>query len=121
MLEANRELIARRAGRSIEIVAVSARDRHKDRGIDLSRYRWEDDMDALVAAATDPDLATQAERLRKWMGYGTSMLDLRAEKDFDTSDAIRDELKRAGVALMDGAAGAGTDWRPCAVEEAESE
>ena len=50
LLETNRDLIARRAGRAIEIVAVSARDRHKDRGIDLSRYRWEDDMDALVAA-----------------------------------------------------------------------
>jgi SAM-dependent methyltransferase len=41
------------------------------------------DVDALVAAATDPDSATQAERLRKWMGSGTSMLDLRAEKDFE--------------------------------------
>ena len=41
------------------------------------------DVDALVAAATDPDLATQAERLRKRMGSGTSMLDLRAEKDFE--------------------------------------
>ncbi|KQZ73867.1 homoserine dehydrogenase [Sphingopyxis sp. Root214] len=51
LLEANRDLIARRAGRAIEIVALSARDRHKDRGVDLSPYRWEDDMDALVAAA----------------------------------------------------------------------
>lgn len=51
LLETNRELIARRAGRAIEIVALSARDRHKDRGVDLSPYRWEDDMDALVAAA----------------------------------------------------------------------
>lgn len=50
LLEVNRELIARRAGRAIEIVALSARDRHKDRGVDLSRYRWEDDMGALVAA-----------------------------------------------------------------------
>ncbi|MGH6697248.1 homoserine dehydrogenase [Sphingopyxis sp.] len=50
LLEANRDLIARRAGRAIEIVALSARDRHKDRGVDLSPYRWEDDMDALVAA-----------------------------------------------------------------------
>ncbi len=50
LLEANRDLIARRAGRAIEIVALSARDRHKDRGIDLSRYRWEDDMGALVTA-----------------------------------------------------------------------
>ena len=44
----------------------------------------------------------------------------RAAKDFETSDAIRDELKSVGVALMDGAAGAGTDWRPCAVEAGES-
>ncbi len=51
LLEANRDLIARRAGRAIEIVALSARDRHKDRGVDLTPYRWEDDMDALVAAA----------------------------------------------------------------------
>lgn len=50
LLEANRELIARRAGRAIEIVALSARDRHKDRGVDLSAYRWEDDMGALVTA-----------------------------------------------------------------------
>ncbi len=50
LLEANRELIARRAGRPIEIVALSARDRHKDRGVDLSAYRWEDDMGELVAA-----------------------------------------------------------------------
>jgi cysteinyl-tRNA synthetase len=40
----------------------------------------------------------------------------RLAKDFETSDAIRDELKSKGVALMDGAAGAGTAWRPCAVE-----
>src|SRR5690606_28829632 len=50
LLEANRELIARRAGRALEIVALSARGRHKDRGVDLSAYRWEDDMGALVTA-----------------------------------------------------------------------
>lgn len=50
LLQANRELIARRAGRAVEIVALSARDRHKDRGVDLSRYRWEDDLYALVNA-----------------------------------------------------------------------
>src|SRR3546814_15696391 len=58
LLETNRELIARRAGRPIEIVEVSARDRHKDRGVDLSRYRWEDDMDAIVAA-DDVDLLVE--------------------------------------------------------------
>ena len=50
LLEANRDLIARRAGRAVEIVAISARDRQKERGVDLSPYRWEDDMAALVEA-----------------------------------------------------------------------
>ncbi len=35
LLDANGELIARRAGRPIEVVAVSARDRSKDRGVDI--------------------------------------------------------------------------------------
>jgi homoserine dehydrogenase len=49
LLETNANLIARRAGRPIEVVAVSARDRHKERGVDISRYRWEDDMDDLAS------------------------------------------------------------------------
>ncbi|WP_288934169.1 homoserine dehydrogenase [uncultured Sphingomonas sp.] len=49
LLDANRDLIARRAGRAIEIVAVSARDRTKDRGVDLSRFAWVDDTAELAA------------------------------------------------------------------------
>ena len=48
LLDANRDLITRRAGRGIEVVAVSARDRNKDRGIDLSRFDWVDDTTALA-------------------------------------------------------------------------
>ncbi len=48
LLDANRELIARRAGRTIEVVAVSARDRSRDRGVDLSRFDWVDDTTALA-------------------------------------------------------------------------
>ncbi len=48
LLDANGELIARRAGRAIEVVAVSARDRGKDRGFDLSRFAWIDDPAELV-------------------------------------------------------------------------
>ncbi|MCJ8156376.1 homoserine dehydrogenase [Sphingomonas sp. LaA6.9] len=47
LIDANRALIERRAGRPIEIVAVSARDRGKDRGVDISRFQWVDDMTAL--------------------------------------------------------------------------
>ncbi len=49
LLDTNAALIERRAGRSIEIVAISARDRTRDRGVDLSRYEWVDDATELSA------------------------------------------------------------------------
>jgi homoserine dehydrogenase len=49
LLDANRDLITRRAGRPIEVVTISARDRTRDRGIDLSRFAWVDDTSALAA------------------------------------------------------------------------
>ena len=58
VLAANRDLIARRAGRSIEIVAVSARDRNRDRGLDLSGFAWIDDTTAL---ASHPDVDVVVE------------------------------------------------------------
>jgi homoserine dehydrogenase len=54
----NRDIIARRAGRPIEIITVTARDRSKDRGIDISGYRWTDDMTAL-ATADDVDVVVE--------------------------------------------------------------
>ncbi len=36
-------LLASRSGRPIEITAISARDRSKDRGVNLADYAWEDD------------------------------------------------------------------------------
>jgi homoserine dehydrogenase len=58
LLEANGALIERRAGRQVAIVAVSARDRLKDRGVDLAPYAWEDDMTAL-AARDDVDVVVE--------------------------------------------------------------
>ena len=48
------DLLAERSGRRIKIVAVSARDRFKDRGVDLSRFEWFDDpVDMARNAAVD--------------------------------------------------------------------
>nr|WP_298924811.1 homoserine dehydrogenase [uncultured Erythrobacter sp.] len=58
LLGTNRDLIAARAGRSIEVVAVSARDRTVDRGVDLSGYAWEDDMTSL-AGRSDVDVLVE--------------------------------------------------------------
>jgi homoserine dehydrogenase len=49
LLAANRDLITRRAGRPIEIVAVSSRDPGRDRGVDLSGFYWVDDATTLAA------------------------------------------------------------------------
>jgi len=51
LLDTNGDLIARRAGRPIEIVAVSARDRAKDRGVDIARFDWIDDPAELARHA----------------------------------------------------------------------
>jgi homoserine dehydrogenase len=53
LIARQREALAARCGRPIEVVAVSARSRAKDRGIDLKRLRWVDDP---VALAKDPGI-----------------------------------------------------------------
>nr|WP_207791287.1 homoserine dehydrogenase [Sphingosinicella soli] len=58
LLDENRDLIARRAGRPIEIVAISARDRSRDRGVDLSRFEWVDDTSSL-AERDDVDVVVE--------------------------------------------------------------
>ena len=58
LLETNAKLIAARAGREIAVVAVSARDRGKDRGVDIARFAWEDDMIALARRA-DVDVVVE--------------------------------------------------------------
>jgi homoserine dehydrogenase len=58
LLDANAALIERRAGRPIEIVAISARDRSRDRGVDLARFEWVDDTAAL-ATRDDVDVVVE--------------------------------------------------------------
>ncbi len=58
LVETNADLIARRAGRPVIITAISARDRGKDRGVDLSGFAWEDDMTAM-AAREDVDVVVE--------------------------------------------------------------
>ncbi|WP_225207446.1 homoserine dehydrogenase [Novosphingobium huizhouense] len=58
LIETNAALIARRAGRPIAITAISARNRSKDRGVDLSRYAWEDDM-VILGERPDVDVVVE--------------------------------------------------------------
>ena len=58
LLAANSSLIERRAGRQVQVVAVAARDRTRERGIDLSGFDWVDDTAAL-AARDDVDVVVE--------------------------------------------------------------
>jgi homoserine dehydrogenase len=58
LLAENHALVTARAGRPIEVVAVSARNRTKDRGVDLGAFAWEDDMTAL-ATRDDVDVVVE--------------------------------------------------------------
>jgi homoserine dehydrogenase len=58
LLERQRDVLAARCGRPIEVVAVSARSRGKKRGVDLGKVRWVADP---VALASDPGIDVLVE------------------------------------------------------------
>lgn len=54
------ELLEARSGRAITVEAVSARDRKRDRGIDVSDLRW---VDNALDLASDPDIDVVVEMI----------------------------------------------------------
>jgi homoserine dehydrogenase len=58
LLARNHAIVTARAGRKIKVVAVSARDRTKDRGINLDGVRWYDDA---LELARDPEVDVVVE------------------------------------------------------------
>lgn len=55
VLDRHAQLLAERCGRSIVVTGVNARDRAKDRGVDLSNYTWFEDG-SVLAASDDIDV-----------------------------------------------------------------
>ncbi|MGI9435783.1 MAG: homoserine dehydrogenase [Geminicoccaceae bacterium] len=58
LLSENGTLLAQRAGREISLKAVSARDRNRDRGLNLDGVRWYEDP---LALAADPEIGAVVE------------------------------------------------------------
>jgi len=115
LIDENRALIERRAGRPIEIVAVSARDRSRDRGVDIGRFAWADDATTLAAAenvdvvvelvggADGPALTLARETLGAGKAFVTANKAMIAHHGLELAEAA----ERCGVALKYEAAVAG--------------
>ncbi|MEP0392911.1 MAG: homoserine dehydrogenase [Erythrobacter sp.] len=115
LLETNRDLIAARAGRAIEVTAVSARERGKDRGVDISGFAWEDDMTALglredvdvvvelVGGSDGPALTLSRAAFKGGKGFVTANKAMVAHHGLELAEAA----EAGGLALKFEAAVAG--------------
>ncbi|WP_207456542.1 homoserine dehydrogenase [Azospirillum sp. SYSU D00513] len=76
LLAEQADVIEQRCGRRIEVVAVSARSRGKDRGVDLSGLRWYDDP---VALAADPEAELVVELIGGSEGSARNVVETALE------------------------------------------
>ncbi len=104
IVQRHAELIAARAGRRVEIVAVSARDPGKDRQVDLSAYAWESDP---VALARRPDIDVFVEVMGGHEGAARSATEAAILAGKDVVTANKALLAHHGQALAIAAEAAG--------------
>ena len=96
LLEANREPLQQKCGRVLRVVAVSARDRSADRGIDLSQMRWVDDPADL---ARDDDVDVVAELIGGADGPAKSLAEAAIAAGKGVVTANKALIARHGNAL----------------------
>jgi homoserine dehydrogenase len=115
LIETNRALIERRAGCAIKVTAVAARDRTRDRGIDLSGLAWEEDARAL-AARDDVDVVCEVIGGSEGVALDLARGCIAAGKGFVTANKamiahhgleLAQEAETSGVAFKYEAAVAG--------------
>ena len=115
LLQRQAEHLAVRAGRRLAVAAVSARDKGRDRGADLSGARWYDDAAAMAA---DPAVDIVVELIGGAEGIGRHVVEtaLAHKKHVVTANkalmavhgtALAETADAAGVALAFEAAVAG--------------
>ncbi|GLK65935.1 homoserine dehydrogenase [Paracoccus kondratievae] len=85
IIQKHAELLGLRAGRPITITAVSARDRMKNRDVDLSSYAWEDDARAL-ALREDVDIFVELIGGEEGIAREAVLAALKSGKDVVTAN-----------------------------------
>ncbi|MDF3606000.1 homoserine dehydrogenase [Paracoccus sp. DMF-8] len=85
IIQKNAAMLAARAGRPIVVTAVSARDRQKNRDMDLSDYAWESDARAL-ARRDDVDVFIELIGGDEGIAREAIMVALQSGKDVVTAN-----------------------------------
>lgn len=115
IIQTHPDLITARAGRPVTISAVSARDRKRNRGVDLSDYAWEDDPVAL-ARRDDVDVVVEVMGGSDGPAKAATEAAIAAGKDVVTANKallahhgqeLARQVEAAGTALRFEAAVAG--------------
>jgi homoserine dehydrogenase len=102
LLDRQAELLAQRAGRRIVVTAVSARDRRRDRGIDLSAVRWYEDAAAMAA---DPEIDVVVELIGGTDGVARQVLETAIEHGKHVVTANKALMAHHGTGLATKAEG----------------
>ena len=103
-LSRNAALIAGRAGREIAVSAVSARNRQRDRGVDLTPFGWEDDP---VALARRDDVDCVIEVMGGSDGPAKALVEAALGAGRHVVTANKALIAHHGQALAERAEGAG--------------
>jgi len=108
LLREHAALIEARAGRPIEVVAVSARDRSRDRGIDLGDMEWCDDpvdlarldgVDAVVEMIGGTD-GPALDLARECFGAGRSLVTANKAMIAQHGLSLAEQAEGSGAALL---------------------
>ncbi|MBV9814741.1 MAG: homoserine dehydrogenase, partial [Alphaproteobacteria bacterium] len=77
LLDRQADVLTQRAGRRIVVAAVSARDRRRDRGTDLSAVRWYEDAAAMAA---DPEIDVVVELIGGTEGIARGVVETALDR-----------------------------------------
>ncbi len=96
LLEAHGKRVSDGVGREIKVVAVSARDRSRSRGVDLAPYKWFDDAGRMAA---DPGIDVLVELIGGDEGIARKAVETALESRKHVVTANKALLARHGVEL----------------------
>ncbi len=104
LLREHADLLAQRCNRPLSLVAVSARERARDRGVDLAGLRWSEDP---LALARDPGIDVVVELIGGGNGIAKSLVETALAAGKHVVTANKALLAQHGTALARAAEASG--------------